>query len=58
MQRKKIHRFLIDAPLPSTDAFSITDDRIAHQIGRVLKMDIGEEIALFSSGSGDTIAQI
>lgn len=58
MQRKKIHRFLIDAPLPSTDAFSITDDRIVHQIGRVLKMDIGEEIALFSSGSGDTIAQI
>ncbi len=58
MPRKKIHRFLVADPLPDTNIFTITEERIVHQIGRVLKMHEGEEVALFSNGSGDTIASI
>lgn len=57
MPRKKLHRFLVASPLPDTDTFEITDERIVHQIGRVLKIHAGEEVALFSHGSGDTIAK-
>lgn len=58
MFRKKIHRFLMDSPIPNTDTFSITDDRVVHQVARVLKIEPGEEIAVFNNGSGDIIVSI
>ncbi len=58
MSRKKIHRFLMDSPIPHGDTFEITDERVVHQVGRVLKMEVGEVLAVFSNGSGDTIGRI
>ncbi len=58
MSRKKIHRFLLSSPVPIGDVVTITDERVVHQVGRVLKMKPGEVIAVFSDGSDDTVGQI
>jgi len=58
MPRKKIHRFLLSSPVPNGNIVTITDERVVHQVGRVLKMEPGEVLSVFSNGSGDTIGQI
>lgn len=58
MPRKKLHRFMMDSPISNNDTFVIDDERIVHQVSRVLKMSVGEVIAVFSHGSGDTIGRI
>lgn len=58
MSRKKIHRFMMNSPIPNSDTFVIDDERVVHQVSRVLKMSVGEIIAVFSHGTGDTIGRI
>ncbi len=54
---KKIHRFLTPA-IPASETFSITDERIVHQIGEVLAMKPQEEIILFTDGGDDEVVVI
>jgi 16S rRNA (uracil1498-N3)-methyltransferase len=58
MSHKKIHRFMMSSPIPPGEVFEITDERIVHQVGRVLKMEPGEVLAVFNDGTGDTIGRI
>jgi hypothetical protein len=43
---KKLHRFYIPQ-LPTGDSFTITDQRITHQVSRVLALKTGESCILF-----------
>jgi 16S rRNA (uracil1498-N3)-methyltransferase len=55
---KKLHRFFVET-LPAPGAtMTITDTRIVHQASRVLALQPGEEIALFTNGSDDHIVTI
>lgn len=54
---KKIHRFLIQN-ISNNETFSIEDSEILHLINNVLKMKVGEEFIVFSSGSDDNIVEI
>lgn len=49
---------MMSSPIPPGEVFDITDERIVHQVGRVLKMEPGEVLAVFNDGSGDTIGRI
>lgn len=54
---KKIHRFLVSA-IPAAEQFSLTEERIVHQIRDVLAIKSGEEIILFTDGGDDEVAVI
>lgn len=54
---KKIHRFLM-ASIPEADTFAITEEKLVHQLGRVLRMDPGDKIILFADNGPDVLVQI
>ncbi len=57
---KKIHRFLVNA-LPAGaigETITINDERITYQIHRVLKIQSGETIILFSDGGQNIHAEV
>lgn len=54
---KKIHRFLVSA-IPAAEAFSLTDERVLHQIVDVLALKPGEEIILFTDGGDDEVVTL
>lgn len=51
---KKIHRFRIDT-IPQGNHITITEERLVHQLNRVLRLAAGEEIILFSDEGIDTV---
>ncbi len=57
MSTKKIHRFLVET-LPDTEAFTISDTAIVHQIVNVLHISVGEQCIFFTSGSDDNVCEI
>ncbi len=57
---KKIHRFLLNS-MPSgeiNDTIVIDDARVCHQAHRVLKLQPGEQIVLFTNGGPNVTAEI
>lgn len=54
---KKIHRFLI-ASIPEAHTFALTEEKLVHQLGRVLRMAAGDSIILFTDGGPDVLVQI
>lgn len=54
---KKLHRFLVDH-IPSTDTFTLEDERFVHQALQVLKMTPGEQLIVFVNGGADTVCEI
>jgi 16S rRNA (uracil1498-N3)-methyltransferase len=57
---KKIHRFLLPVfPTPTIGAIVVIDDaRVTHQVHRVLKLQIGESIVVFTDGGPNVSAEI
>lgn len=58
--QKKIHRFLL-ASLPIggiNDTVAIDDERVCHQVHRVLKIQAGETIIVFANGGPNIIAEV
>ncbi|MDB5188816.1 MAG: ribosomal methyltransferase RsmE [Candidatus Nomurabacteria bacterium] len=57
---KKIHRFLLPAFITPAigEIVSIDDPRVAHQAHRVLKLQIGESIVVFTDGGPNVTAEI
>ncbi len=54
---KKIHRFLLTKP-PTGPNLTLDDSEVIHLIKNVLKLAVGEECIVFSSGSDDYICSI
>ena len=54
---KKIHRFLT-TDIPTQEIFTISDERISHQINDVLMLKTGEEIILFTDGGDDEVVTL
>ncbi|HVY35689.1 MAG TPA: 16S rRNA (uracil(1498)-N(3))-methyltransferase [Candidatus Paceibacterota bacterium] len=54
---KKIHRFLVPH-LPIEATIDITDKRIVHQVVKVLAMEIGEHLILFTDGGDDVVFSV
>jgi len=57
---KKIHRFLLPDLPPVTigEVITITDERVRHQIHRVLKLQPGEKIIVFVDGGKNITTEI
>ena len=53
----KIHRFIIDQALTS-DHVILTDPALVHQLGRVLRLEVGESIVLCDGQGTDAYAVI
>lgn len=54
---KKLHRFLI-SNIDNSKDWVITDEKLVHQIGHVLKMKTGEKFVVFADGGDDTVVEI
>lgn len=57
MTPKKVHRFLVEH-IPQTEHFTLAEPRLIHQTLQVLKMTVGEQLALFVDGGSDIICTI
>ena len=60
MSHKKIHRFLV-ATLPNIsigETITITDERVAHQVHRVLKIKNGESLIVFVDGGKNVVTEL
>jgi 16S rRNA (uracil1498-N3)-methyltransferase len=55
---KKIHRFLLQTPIPTVQEWKITEAPIVHQLVRVLKMVEGEEVVFFNDGQKEFVVKI
>lgn len=55
---KKIHRFFVTTPYPTTGEITISEKELVHQMYSVLKFKIDDVFALFWNGSPDVVIQI
>lgn len=53
-----MHRFHHQISLEGKDSFTLKDPNVAHQIGRVLRMKVGDQIAIFNGSGIDYICEI
>ena len=55
---KKIHRFFVTTPYPTTGEITISEKELVHQMYSVLKFKMDDTFALFWNGSPDVLIQI
>ena len=53
-----MHRFYLPISLEGQDRFEITDPGVAHQMMRVLRMKVGDQIVLFNGTGVDFLCEI